>query len=80
MAENRAKHYADRDPDTTYESEFEYTMGDNYELIDWYRSNMNPDEIPIDLITLVPAPAMSMHELMASSADDLPETGIEVIE
>lgn len=45
IAENRAKYYADIDPDTTYEEEYEFTMTDSYELKDWAANNMNWDEV-----------------------------------
>jgi hypothetical protein len=45
IAEHRAKHYADGDPDTTYEAEFEYTMTDEYQLRDWAGNNMDWDDV-----------------------------------
>jgi hypothetical protein len=44
IADHRAKEYAGTDPDTTYESEFEYVMGDSFEAIDWMQNNMNPSD------------------------------------
>ena len=41
IAEDRAKYYAENDPDTTYNEEYEYTMQDDYELKDWAANNMN---------------------------------------
>lgn len=40
IAEDRAKHYAD-DPDSSYQAEFDYTMKNSNELIDWAANNMN---------------------------------------
>jgi len=40
VAENRAKHYAD-DPDSSYESEYKYTLENEDELTDWLFNNMN---------------------------------------
>lgn len=45
IAENRAKYYADKDPDTTYADEFEFTMTDKYELQDWAANNMDWDDV-----------------------------------
>ncbi|AFL99487.1 hypothetical protein Desde_1055 [Desulfitobacterium dehalogenans ATCC 51507] len=45
IAEDRAKYYAAADPDTTYEEEFEFTMGNDFELKDWSGNNMNWDEV-----------------------------------
>ena len=45
IAENRAAYYNERDEDTTYEEEFDYTMEDDGELIDWATNNMDWDEV-----------------------------------
>jgi hypothetical protein len=44
IAENRARYYADTDPSTTYEEELEFTLTDRFELLDWMRNNMNPED------------------------------------
>lgn len=41
VADNRAKYYSERDKDTTYEEEYEFTMSDESELIDWMMNNMD---------------------------------------
>lgn len=41
IAHDRATYYAKRDKDTTYESEYEFTAGDDYELKDWLFNNMD---------------------------------------
>jgi hypothetical protein len=45
VAKNRATYYADKEADPTwdraYAREFEYTMSDTYELLDWFKNNMN---------------------------------------
>ena len=41
VADNRAKYYADKDKDTTYQAEFDAAMSDDDELIDWMVNNMN---------------------------------------
>ena len=45
VAENRAKYYAARDEDTTYEEELSYTLSDHYELMDWAANNMNWEDV-----------------------------------
>lgn len=45
IAENRAKYFAKVDPDTTYAEEFEFTMTDEYELIDWASGNMDWEDV-----------------------------------
>ena len=41
VAHNRATYYAEKDKDTTYESEYEFTVNDSYELKDWLFNNMD---------------------------------------
>lgn len=45
IAKNRAMFYADRDKDTTYDAEFEFAMGDDYELKDWFLGNMDWEDV-----------------------------------
>lgn len=44
VAHNRASYYAD-DPDSSYEAEYAFTMGDDYELTDWAAGNMNWEDV-----------------------------------
>lgn len=44
VAKARAKYYAANDPDTTFQEEFDYVMNDDYEGIDWFRNNQNPED------------------------------------
>ena len=45
IAANRAKYYAEKDQDTTYEEEFTFTLHDDFELQDWAANNMNWDDV-----------------------------------
>lgn len=45
IADNRAKHIAEIDPDATYKEEYDFTMKDEYLLKDWYFNNMNPEDV-----------------------------------
>jgi len=45
IADDRAKYYSKRDPDTTYQEEYDFCIDDEYELWDWFRGNMNWTEI-----------------------------------
>lgn len=52
IAKDRAKYYAELDSergdgeyDEIYKEEYEYTMNDNYELIDWAENNMDWSDI-----------------------------------
>lgn len=45
IAEERARYYAKRDPDTSFEEEVDYVMEDGFEGIDWYQNNMNFEDV-----------------------------------
>lgn len=49
IADNRAKYYADCDPNTTYQAEFdamiEWFDSKDYEFQDWAQNNMNWDDV-----------------------------------
>lgn len=45
VAKHRAQYYAANDPDTTFQEEYEYTISDNFELIDWVQNNMDVDDV-----------------------------------
>lgn len=44
VAEARAKHYAEKDKDTTFQEELEYVLADDFEGIDWFQNNQNPED------------------------------------
>lgn len=60
VAKSRAEYYGKNDPepdyDTTYKSEYEFTMTDNYEAIDWFQNNMNWSDIPDDNKRIIKSP------------------------
>jgi hypothetical protein len=55
IAKDRAKYYANADPDTTYETEFAYTMSKDTELLDWASNNMDWADVK-DVATQVVTP------------------------
>lgn len=55
IAENRADYYAARDDDTTRDEEIDYVMNDDFEGIDWFRNNMDFEDVE-DRATLVKTP------------------------
>ena len=69
VAKDRADYYGKNDPepdyDTTYKSEYEFTMTDNDEAIDWYCNNMNWSEIPDEnkRITVTPEPPKAPEDI-----------------
>lgn len=56
IAANRAAYYAERDKDATFEEEFNFTMGDDYELRDWFLNNMDWKDVK-DSARFVASPA-----------------------
>jgi hypothetical protein len=46
VAAHRAKYYAAKDPDTTYQAEYDFVMKDDYEGVDWFQNNMNLSDLP----------------------------------
>ena len=53
VAKERAKYYADKDRDTTFDEEFKYVMEDDFEGIDWFQNNQNPDDFPAEAYKLL---------------------------
>lgn len=56
VAANRAKYYAEKDPDTSYVDEYDYVMDDDFEGLDWYLNNMDFADIATEA-KLVSVPA-----------------------
>ncbi len=56
VADNRAKYYAENDPDTTYQEEFDYVMDEHSEGLDWFWNNMDFRDVA-DKAKLVSTPA-----------------------
>lgn len=50
IADARAKYYAARDSDTTYQDEFNYVMEDDYEGLDWFQNNMNFEDVESEAV------------------------------
>lgn len=44
IAKKRAAYYAAKDPETTFQQELEYVMRDNFEGIDWFCNNHDPED------------------------------------
>lgn len=55
IADHRAKYYAERDEDTTYQEEFDFVMEDDFEGIDWFANNMDWSDVA-DKATLIKSP------------------------
>lgn len=55
IADHRAKYYAARDKDTTYQDEFDFVMEDDFEGLDWFFNNMDWSDVAAKA-TLVKTP------------------------
>ena len=61
VAENRAEHYADKDASDNTDNfekikqrEYEYTLSDNSEILDWAANNMNWNDVAHAAILIRP--------------------------
>jgi hypothetical protein len=83
IAKNRATYYAERDKDTTYDEEFNFTMGDDFELRDWFFNNMDWSDVK-DATKLVATPKpkteprLNSDFLEADIVDGSPQDSTEV--
>jgi hypothetical protein len=68
VADNRAKYYAEKDSDTTYQEEYDYTLSDDYELLDWFSGNMNWEDVG------------DKFELIEQPEKDIPVLGQDEVE
>lgn len=73
VAEKRAKYYAEKDKDTTFESEVEFVMNDSFEGIDWFRNQQDPDDFKNDIIQISDMSELSLNELINNSSADIEE-------
>lgn len=65
VAANRAKYYAEKDKDTSYQDEFDYVMADDYEGVDWFANNMNWEEVEA-VAKLVERPNLAEPDMACS--------------
>lgn len=54
IAEDRADFYTKKNPNTTYQKEYDFVMRDDFEAIDWFQNNMNWCDIKHKVECLVP--------------------------
>ena len=78
VADNRAKYYAEKDKDTTYQEEFNFTMEDDHEAIDWFHNQTNYDEFKEHYVLLAQAPRLEPYEMIWKDEDK--ETDIDDVE
>lgn len=68
VADNRAKYYAEKDKDTTYDEEFKYAMDEDVELIDWFGNNMDWEDVE-DKATLVRQAVITKPDLSSGDCE-----------
>lgn len=56
VADNCAKYYADNDPNTTYQEEYDNIMSFDFDLEAWFLHDMNLSDVPADQIVLIKSP------------------------
>lgn len=76
IAKKRAEYYAKRDPDTTFEAEFEFVMEDDFEGLDWFQNNMDFEDIAADARLVVTPSALKAPRPnhWECSIEDAPDT------
>lgn len=75
IANHRAEYYAKRDKDTTFQEEFDYVMGDDYEGLDWFLNNMDYEDVEGDAkLVQTPAPLTKPRINTSDCECDLIET------
>ena len=76
IAENRARYYAARDKDTSFEEELAFTLGDHYELTDWASNNMNWADLAVVAVKVEEPRDLDLQEEWLNSEKkivDLPD-------
>jgi hypothetical protein len=63
IADARAKYYAAKDKDTTYQEEYDYVIEDSYEAIDWFLNEMNPSDLREHFELVDTAPVSGFDEM-----------------
>lgn len=71
IAKHRARHYADNDPDTTFDEEFAWTMENEFELRDWAANNMNWEDVREFAREITPAPDPDLNAAWGSVEKDV---------
>jgi hypothetical protein len=74
IAKNRATYYAERDKDTTYDEEFKFTMGDDYELKDWFYNNMDWSDVASEAKLVATPPARTEPRMGESDCEIIERT------
>ena len=70
IAKIRAYYYVDKDPDTTYNEEFEFAMKDRSEAYHWLRNNMTRGQFEDHLFQIkAPDPFNPVKEMDAEDTE-----------
>lgn len=73
VAEARAKYYAERDKDTTFESEVDFVMRDSWEGADWFLNQCDPEDFGDEFLVLQEADELSLTSLIRESSCSIEE-------
>jgi hypothetical protein len=67
VAKARAEYYVSRDKDTTLQEEMDFVMEDDYEGIDWFFNNQNPEDFRAEFVLLKAAPQTCLMDQIRKS-------------
>lgn len=68
VAKIRAAYYAAKDPDTTFQEEYEYVMNDSYAGIDWFLNNQDPEDFMGKYFLIKPGKPISLFDRIRDAA------------
>jgi hypothetical protein len=72
VATHRARHYAERDKDTTFDDEYQFVMDDHAEGLDWFLNNMDWDDVA-DVSAMVSTPEVLTRPKMGAAESHVVE-------
>lgn len=70
VADHRAKYYAAKDKDTTYQDEYDFVMEDDHEGKDWFFNNTNPEEFAGKFVKVKDAPVHDINWMIRNIVSD----------
>lgn len=71
IARDRSNYYAKKDPDTTFEQEFDFVMSDDYEGLDWFQNNMNWKDVALHAYEITPPNKFDPGEMLHDDGTSL---------
>lgn len=69
VAKIRADYYAKKDPETTFQDEYDFVMNDGYEGIDWFQNNQNPEDFTGQYVLIRPGTQKTLLERIGDAKE-----------